>query len=266
MPTTTTFKTLSLLVTATLAWSGGGCNSDAGPAAGAGGSAGGGGADAGGAGGAGADAGSTCEPGGVGAIQMALEPDPTTAGSPKVVELTGHITAKTPKGFTLDSCHPSAACSPSLSKVSYDVHGKKQSPPDIDWPVGAYVTVRYAFEFTGIGSTLATLSVRNLPSWEGSANPVSSSEQWYLLATHGYLKHPQAPFEVAEGTVDGCPLNYQLLVRAPGGAWTKLAQGQSGSVVVNGWRYDIFVVSSNTALWSDADPPFSWWATSAAAK
>ena len=264
MPTTTTFKTLSLLVTATLAWSGGGCNSDAGPAAGAGGSAGGGGADAGGAGGAGADAGSTCQPGGRRFV-MALEPDPTLAGSPKVVELAGRVTAKAPKGFTLDSCHPSATCSPSLTKVSYNVLGK-QSPPDIDWPLGAYVTVRYAFEITGSGSTLATLSVRNLPSWEGSANPVSSSEQWYLLATHGYLKHPQAPFEVAEGTVDGCPLNYQLLVRAPGGAWTKLAQGQSGSVVVNGWRYDIFVVSSNTALWSDADPPFSWWATSAAAK
>ena len=265
MPTTTTFKTLSLLVTATLAWSGGGCNSDAGPAAGAGGSAGGGGADAGGAGGAGADAGSTCEPGGVGAIQMALEPDPTTAGSPKVVELTGHITAKAPKGFTLDSCHPSATCSPSLTKVSYNVLGK-QSPPDIDWPVGAYVTVQYAFAFTGSESTVATLSVRNLPSWEGSANPVSSSEQWYLLATHGYLEHPQAPFEVAQSEVDGCPLNYQLLVRAPGGAWTALVQGQSGSVVVSGWRYDIYVVSSNTALWSDADPPFSWWATSAAVK
>jgi len=36
--------------------------------------------------------------------------------------------------------------------------------------------------------------------------------------------------------------------------------------VVSGWRYDIYVVSSNTALWSDADPPFSWWATSAAVK
>ena len=264
MPTTTTFKTLSLLVTATLAWSGGGCNSDAGPAAGAGGSAGGGGADAGGAGGAGADAGSTCQPGGRRFV-MALEPDPTLAGSPKVVELAGRVTAKAPKGFTLDSCHPSATCSPSLTKVSYNVLGK-QSPPDIDWPLGAYVTVRYAFEITGSGSTLATLSVRNLPSWEGSANPVSSSEQWYLLATHGYLKHPQAPFEVAQSEVDGCPLNYQLLVRAPGGAWTALVQGQSGSVVVSGWRYDIYVVSSNTALWSDADPPFSWWATSAAVK
>ena len=264
MPTTTTFKFLGLLVTATLAWSSAGCSSDAAPSAGSGGSAGGGGADAGGAGGAGADAGSTCQPGGRRFV-MALEPDPTLAGSPKVVELAGRVTAKAPKGFTLDSCHPSATCSPSLTKVSYNVLGK-QSPPDIDWPLGAYVTVRYAFEITGSGSTLATLSVRNLPSWEGSANPVSSSEQWYLLATHGYLKHPQAPFEVAEGTVDGCPLNYQLLVRAPGGAWTKLAQGQSGSVVVNGWRYDIFVVSSNTALWSDADPPFSWWATSAAAK
>ena len=264
MPTTTTFKTLSLLVTATLAWSGGGCNSDAGPAAGAGGSAGGGGADAGGVGGAGADAGSTCQPGGQ-QFFIALEPDPTTAGSPKVVELTGHLTAKTPKGFTLDSCHPSATCSPSLTKVSYNVLGK-QSPPDIDWPVGAYVTVQYAFAFTGSESTVATLSVRNLPSWEGSANPVSSSEQWYLLATHGYLKHPQAPFEVAQSEVDGCPLNYQLLVRAPGGAWTTLVQGQSGSVVVSGWRYDISVVSSNRALWPDADPPFSWWATSAAVK
>lgn len=264
MPTTTSFKALSLLVTATLAWCGGACNSDAGPSTGSGGSAGGGGADAGGAGGADADAGSTCQPGGLRFV-MALEPDPTTAGSPNVVELTGHITAKAAKGFTLDSCHPSAACPPTLTKVSYDVHGK-QLPPDIAWPVGAYVTVRYAFEFTGSESTLATLSVRNLPSWEGSANPVSSSEQWYLLATHGYLKHPQAPFEVAEGKVDGCPQNFQLLVRAPGGAWTTLVQGQSGSVVVGGWRYDISVVSSNTALWSDADPPFSWWATSAPAK
>ncbi|MBI3202783.1 MAG: hypothetical protein HYZ29_14690 [Myxococcales bacterium] len=255
MPTTRRFRALGVLVTATLAWSGGGCNSDAGPSAGGGGGAGGG-----GAGGGGADAGPTCQPGGLRFI-MALDPDPTAAGSPKIIDLEGYITAKASKGFTLDSCHPSAACSPSLTTVSYDVHGK-QSPPDIDWPVGAYVTVRYAFAFTGSESTLATLSVRNLPSWEGSTNPVSTSERWYLLATHGYLKHPQAPFEVAEGKVDGCPHNYQLLVRPPGGAWTTLVQGQSGSVVVNGWRYDISVVSSNRALWSDADPPFSWWATS----
>ncbi|MBX3126298.1 MAG: hypothetical protein KF718_06255 [Polyangiaceae bacterium] len=239
----TTNERLCAVVAITLAFSGGGCSSDGGPTAASG-----------------SDAGSNCELGGLRFI-IALDPEPKITGSPNVWEVTGHIATKTGKGFTLDSCRPSAACSPSLTEVSYDVHGKL-SPPDVDWPIGAYVTVRYTSEFYASGSTMATLSVRNLPAWDGAANPVSSSEQWYLLATEGYLTHPQAPFEVTEEAVAGCPRSHAVRIRAPGGEWTTVAQGQSGSVIVDDWSYDLSVVRAYTAPCCDYPPPFAWWATS----
>lgn len=198
-------------------------------------------------------------------VGVALQPAPPVApGQLSSIdwEASGRIAEKAGVNFTLDTCHPDTDCVPTLTTVTF----QGGTLPDIDWPVGAYVTLRYEAKVWGPGNTVATLSVRNLPEWAGAPNPVSASEQWYLLATEGYLEHPQAPFEVEQKGVEGCPLDYSMRARAPGADWIELVQGESGSVLVDAWRYDITVVRSFAQSGYDRPPPFAWWATSAASQ
>lgn len=211
---------------------------------------------------AGADAGAEAGPQCVGAygnIHVAVQPAPPLDRQKGIIdwEATGRITASDGASFTLDTCHPDADCVPTLFTVSVN----SATPPNVDWPLGAYVTLRY-FNSLGMIPTFK-LSVQNAASWDGKSNPVSDTDRWYLIATDGYQTHPDAPFEVAWSGVDGCPENFAMRVRPADGEWTTIVQGESTSIVFENWRYDITVVrSSDQGMLYDAPPPFAWWATS----
>lgn len=203
-----------------------------------------------------ADAAPECD-GRVGVLSLALEPaPPQDSGKGIDWQATGRITEKSGAGFTLDTCHPDADCAPTLTRITMTTTPK----PYMDWPVGAYVAVRYVSD--GGFITTGKLSVRNVASWEGKSNPVSGSDRWYLIATNGFLTHPDAPFEAAQLEVDGCPGNYAMRVRPPDGQWTTLVQGESVSMVIENWRWELTIARSRQPSCCDYPPPFAWWATS----
>ncbi len=208
----------------------------------------------------GPEAGPQCV-GAYGNISMKAQPPPPLQMNIIDWVATGRIAASDGSSFTLDTCHPDADCVPALTTVTVS----STIPPEVDWPIGAYVTVHY-LDPRGMIPTYK-LSVQNVASWDGKSNPVSDSDGWYLIATDGYETHPDAPFEVAWTGVDGCPRNFAMRVRPPDGEWTTIVQGESTSIVVEDSRYHITVVrSSDQGMLYDAPPPFAWWAKSTPAE
>lgn len=205
---------------------------------------------------AGAEGGPKCH-GSYGHVNVKVQPAPPLDRQKGIIDwsATGRIAASEGASFTLDTCHPDANCVPTLTTVTVSI------PPEVDWPLGAYVTLHYLNSLGMIPT--AKLSVQNAASWDGKSNPVSDSDRWYLIATDGYETHPDAPFEVAWTGVDGCPENFAMRVRPPGGEWTTVTQGESTSVVVEEWRFHLTVVRAGRPLQGyDYPPPFAWWATS----
>ncbi len=205
---------------------------------------------------AGADTGAECDER-IGGLSLVLDPSPPEDPINGIDwQATGRIAEKAGSSFTLDTCHPDAECAPTLTVVTVTSTPK----PYVQWPIGAYVAVRYVSD-AGMIPT-GRLSVRNVGSWEGKTNPVSDSNRWYLIATDGFLTHPDAPFEIDSVGVDGCPQNFAMRVRAPGGDWTTLLQGESTSMVIENWQFDLTVARARQAPGHDQPLPFAWWATS----
>ncbi len=105
--------------------------------------------------------------------------DPESGGETSI-ELTGSVHAPSPGVWEIDTCPPNADCLPSIYKVELSIPGLT---PEI--PEGGFVTLSSSWEnFDGI-EPREWIEIRNLPTWGGVANPVSSGEELWLFANVG---------------------------------------------------------------------------------
>lgn len=225
-------------------------------------------AGAGGAAGAGAGGGGAAGGGGPPACSL---PDSRIAisidavgdgGALREWDASGAITARDASSFVLDTCAPSAGCTPTPTTVRVEAPGI-----DLGLEAGAFVEVRYRAAAYNGGQIAASVSVTNLPIWDGRPNPVSSVAGLRFVASEGGLAHPGLPFELSS-TARACApppagqgVAYAVLVR-PGdaGPWTTLEQGASTTLVASDVSWQITVVRAFQLFGQDRPDPFAWWA------
>lgn len=231
------------------------------PSSGAtGGSAGGGGSSAGSGGSAGAP--HQCAADGP-SIEVVLDPNPIGLVDQEW-DTTGVITTTSKNEFSLDTCAPNSACAPTFQKVTVKAPGMVAV-----LPVGAFVRLHLVQGIYNNNSTATTFSVRNVPTWNGEANPVSTTERWYLLTSDESLEHPDAPFEVSSVELQ-CPSEseggvgqaYEVIFTDPGGASTQLAHSQPTTLMLGGQTWDVQVLRAFRYYGFDRPIPFSWYAES----
>ena len=195
-----------------------------------------------------------CDVGGA-HIEVTLDPNPL-AHVDQEWEAIGAITGASKNEFSVDTCAPNSGCKPAVQKVTVKAPGLVAL-----LPVGAFVRLRVVMEVYNISQVATTFSVRNVPSWNGAANPVSTTDRWYLLTSEQSLEHPDAPFEVSSSALP-CPgplqggkgKLYDLIFTDPGGSSTKLALNQPATLMLGGRAYESYNFDSPIA--------FSWYAES----
>lgn len=199
--------------------------------------------------------------------RILIDTDPATGtpcgGCDPGFDASGVISSASPGRFVLDRCPPGAACAEIPLQFEVIATGYEQT-----LPVGALVELRYRERSMGIAGTSYTLSVRNLPEWEGVTNPVATSDFWHLVLSEGMGPPAEAPFSVTLRRLDcagvlggGAREEYRLVFGGPdGGATLELGQGESGTVELAGQEWGITVLRSSVSSNTDQPPPDAWWA------
>jgi len=197
-------------------------------------------------------------------IEVTLDPNPIDYGLAPEWDTVAAITKSGKNEFTVDTCAPNSACTPKLVKIAIKATGL-----DVTVPVGAYVRLHVVTSWYGYNIS-TTFSVRNVPTWNGSANPVSTNEHWYLLTSQEVLKHPDAPFQVSSNALDCLPRFeggkgqlYEVVFTDPGGASTTLAHDQPTTLSLAGQTWNVQVLRAFQPYGLDYPNPFSWYASSA---
>lgn len=111
--------------------------------------------------------------------------------------VTGVVISASNGTFTIDSCPPNSDCAGQFSTLTLGLSGFIPS-----LPVGAFVEVR-VLEVANAFSCSDTLMVRNLPTWDGVANPVSSGDVMWLAASNSVNAFADAPYQI-EAVPLGC--------------------------------------------------------------
>lgn len=190
-----------------------------------------------------------------------------TCGSGVVgLDARGVIASASPGRFILDRCSPGAACTEPGVEFEVQAYGYDQT-----LPAGAYVEVRFQELATEHHGSSYTLSVRNLPEWEGATNPVSTWDGWYLVLSDGLGMPPGAPFTLTSRAFDcsgfagALSVDYRVAFGdADGGASVELGEGDSATVLLAGQEWRIRLLRSS---WRDRSVfysgPHAWWALGA---
>jgi hypothetical protein len=150
---------------------------------------------------------------------------------------TGIVVASDSNKMQIDQCSPAADCVPLLTDVSW-------SAPQLDLtvPVGAIVQVDYTVSPTWYACS-QSLSIVNLASWDGFANPISSEPTTYLVAADGHYGTPtDSPVTITavalgcqKAEIGGCgtatfpPDDYTLSFTTPEGS-TLIAMGSIAAI------------------------------------
>jgi hypothetical protein len=124
---------------------------------------------------------------GVKMATSASEPPPVCTGNwtdPQTWSATGIVIGSGPNVMEIDECSPEADCVPMTADILWDARDLALAVP-----MGAIVRVDYLVASTVYDCT-EVLSIVNLPSWGGIANPVSASDELYLAAADGRYQAP----------------------------------------------------------------------------
>jgi hypothetical protein len=204
-------------------------------------------------------------------IQNDFDPSPTCpvngAGGPESTawEATGEVVKSATNTVVLDTCPPNADCMASFTTLDVKANGIA-----MQIPTGAFVHVRYELLPAWMGCN-ERVTIENVPSWGGLANPVSSGQELYLVGTDGTSEAPDdVPFTVSSEPL-GCfpgapsqgqsaPENYVLIFEAAGQS-TPVPMGQTAVVNVESQVLTVrnqrsFVSGNYDDYWD-----WSWWAT-----
>ncbi len=204
-----------------------------------------------------------CDVGGA-HIEVTLDPNPIDHGLAPEWDTIGVITKSAKNELTVDTCAPNSGCSPSFTKVSIQAPGL-----EVLFPLGAFVRLHVATSTYNNGLHATTFGVRNVPTWSGAANPVSTTDRWYLLTSEQSLEHPDAPFEVSSSALP-CPgplqggkgKLYDVIFTDPGGGSTKLAHNQAATLMLGGQSWNVQVLRAYESYNLDRENAFSWYAES----
>jgi hypothetical protein len=193
-------------------------------------------------------------------VEVTFDPLPT--GSMLQWNATGAVVGRTETTFDLDTCSPAADCLPQIVTIKVEAPGL-----ELPIPVDAYVQVHLETHDYAITRLRTSFSVRNLPEWDGSLNPVASHEDWYLLTNEQLLAHPEASFALtplqltcATGT-GKTPKAYDVEISvANGGPSVVISQHESAQVAAGGQDWNIRLLRAFHWEGTEEIDPFSWWA------
>ncbi len=117
-------------------------------------------------------------------VQLPGTPTPT-CGDVNPITFDGKVRAENGLIY-VDTCGPNAGCAAKEIRIS--VAGQFFTPEDTQAiPNGTFVHVVWASLYPSPSASACgrTLLVRNLPTWQGVANPIASHKSLWLFATLG---------------------------------------------------------------------------------
>ncbi|MCC6215347.1 MAG: hypothetical protein IT376_10790 [Polyangiaceae bacterium] len=203
-------------------------------------------------------------PGPVGDDEWPPDMVPVDGGVPGwTFEARGEVVAASPGRFTLDRCAPGAACALAPVTIGWRGGGLPSA-----LPLGAFVDVNLARVSVGPMSGVSLdLTVRSVPSWEGTPNPVTSWDGWYLVLRHAL----EVPCSLEQFDVSAIPSScgdpathgrHYSLRFSDDSSHVDLEAGDVATSTLGGqeWRITVVRAQDQPPGQSDYTPPFSWWA------